>query len=65
MGDRIADKYELKRLLGEGSMGAVYEGVHVDLGKRLAIKVIHPEFCESAEVVARFRREARAASAVE
>jgi serine/threonine protein kinase len=65
MGDRIADKYELKRLLGEGSMGAVYEGVHVDLGKRLAIKVIHPEFCESAEVVARFRREARAASAVD
>ncbi|HEY6462414.1 MAG TPA: serine/threonine-protein kinase [Polyangiaceae bacterium] len=65
MADRVADKYELKRLLGEGSMGAVYEGVHVDLGKRLAIKLIHPEFCESAEVVARFRREARAASAVE
>ena len=65
MGERVADKYELKRLLGEGSMGAVYEGVHVNLGKRLAIKLIHPEFCESAEVVARFRREARAASAVE
>ncbi|MGH7294839.1 MAG: serine/threonine-protein kinase, partial [Polyangiaceae bacterium] len=65
MGERVADKYELRRLLGEGSMGAVYEGVHVDLGKRLAIKLIHPEFCESAEVVARFRREARAASAVE
>jgi serine/threonine-protein kinase len=65
MADRVADKYELRRVLGEGSMGAVYEGVHVDLGKRLAIKLIHPEFCESAEVVARFRREARAASAVD
>jgi serine/threonine-protein kinase len=64
-GERVAGKYELKRLLGEGAMGAVYEGVHVDLGKRLAIKLIRPEFCESPDVVARFRREARAASAVE
>jgi serine/threonine-protein kinase len=63
--ERVAGKYELVRLLGEGSMGAVYEGRHVDIGKRLAIKLIHPEFCESPEVVGRFRREARAASAVE
>ena len=65
LGERLAGKYELKRLLGSGSMGAVYECVHVDIGKRLAIKLIHPEFSESAEVVRRFRREARAASAVE
>lgn len=65
LGERVAGKYELKRLLGAGSTGAVYEGRHLDLGKRLAIKLIRPEFCESAEVVARFRREARAASAVE
>jgi serine/threonine-protein kinase len=65
IGERVAGKYELKRVLGTGAMGAVYEGVHVDIGKRLAIKLILPEFCESQEVVARFRREARAASAVE
>jgi eukaryotic-like serine/threonine-protein kinase len=65
IGERVAGKYELKRVLGTGAMGAVYEGVHVDIGKRLAIKLILPEFCESLEVVARFRREARAASAVE
>jgi eukaryotic-like serine/threonine-protein kinase len=65
LGERVASKYELKRVLGTGAMGAVYEGVHVDIGKRLAIKLILPEFCESQEVVARFRREARAASAVE
>jgi serine/threonine protein kinase len=64
-GERVAGKYELKRVLGTGAMGAVYEGVHVDIGKRLAIKLILPEFCEAQEVVARFRREARAASAVE
>jgi serine/threonine protein kinase len=65
VGQRVGDKYELKRLLGSGSMGAVYEGVHLVLGKRLAIKLIHPEFGDSPEVIARFRREARAASAVE
>jgi len=65
VGKRVAGKYELVRALGAGSMGAVYEGRHVDIGKRLAIKLIHPEYCESQEVVARFRREARAASAVE
>ena len=65
LGERVAGKYQLKKLLGSGAMGAVYEGVHLDIGKRLAIKLIHPEYCESPEVVARFRREARAASAVD
>ncbi len=63
--ETVAGKYELVRLLGSGAMGAVYEGRHVDIGKRIAIKLIHPEYCDSPEVVARFRREARAASAVE
>jgi serine/threonine-protein kinase len=65
IGKRVAGKYELRRLIGSGAMGAVYEGVHIDLGKRVAIKLVRPEFCGSHEVVARFRREARAASAVE
>ncbi|HEY4015058.1 MAG TPA: serine/threonine-protein kinase [Polyangiaceae bacterium] len=63
IGQCVADKYALTRIIGTGSMGSVYEGVHVDLGKRLAIKLIRPEFCDSAEIVGRFRREARAASA--
>jgi serine/threonine protein kinase len=65
IGERVAGKYELKRRIGAGAMGAVYEAVHVDLGKRVAVKLVHPDFCRSPEVVARFRREARAASAVE
>jgi serine/threonine protein kinase len=65
LGERVAGKYQLRRLLGSGAMGAVYEGVHLDIGKRLAIKLIHAEYSDSPEVVARFRREARAASAVD
>jgi len=65
LGERVAGKYEIRRLLGGGAMGAVYEALHVELGKRLAIKLIRPEFIESPEIAGRFRREARAASAVE
>src|SRR5580704_12034291 len=65
LGEKVAGKYQLRRLLGSGAMGAVYEGVHLDIGKRLAIKLIHAEYSDSPEVVARFRREARAASAVD
>jgi serine/threonine-protein kinase len=65
VGKTLAGKYLLKRLLGSGSMGTVYEGVHVDIGKRLAVKMMNAEFADTPEVVKRFRREARAASAIE
>jgi len=65
VGKTVAGKYKLKRLLGTGSMGTVYEGAHVEIGKRVAVKLMNAEFADSPEVVARFRREARAASAIE
>ncbi len=65
VGTTLAGKYLVKRRLGAGGMGAVYEGEHVAIGKRVAIKVIHPMFAAAPEVAERFRREARAASLVE
>ena len=65
LGKTLAGKYKLKRLLGIGSMGTVYEGTHVEIGKRVAIKLMNDEFADSLEIAARFRREARAASAIE
>jgi serine/threonine protein kinase len=65
VGALLAGKYRLKRLIGGGSMGAVYEGTHVDIGKRVAVKLMNAEFMDSPDIVARFRREARAASAVQ
>ena len=61
----LASKYRITRLLGEGGMGAVYEGEHLEIGKRVAIKVVHASFGTASEVAERFRREARAAAAVE
>src|SRR5262245_39634121 len=61
----IVDRYQLVRLLGTGAMGAVYEAVHLEIGKRVALKLIHPAYAAQVEVIARFRREARAAARIE
>src|SRR6185295_1033402 len=64
-GVTVAGKYLVKRRIGAGGMGAVYEGEHVEIGKRVAIKVIEHEHAKSDELAARFKREAQAASRVE
>lgn len=62
--DEILGQYRLVSLLGEGGMGAVYEAVHTQLGRRAAIKVLHPEFSKNQEVLTRFFNEARAVNIV-
>jgi serine/threonine-protein kinase len=66
IGTVIAEKYELIRLLGQGGMGAVYEGRNASTLKRCAVKVlVSPEMAASGEAVKRFFREARASSVIE
>jgi eukaryotic-like serine/threonine-protein kinase len=63
-GDVIDNKYEIVRLLGEGGMGAVFEGRNRLIERRVAIKVLHAAAREAAGVVERFEREARAAGLI-
>ena len=58
------NNYELKRLLGEGGMGAVYLAEHPLLGRKAAVKVLKPELAANTELVQRFLNEARAANAI-
>ena len=46
-------------------MAVVYEGKHAALGKRVAVKLVQSLFANDDEIVQRFEREARSASAVE
>jgi eukaryotic-like serine/threonine-protein kinase len=62
VGSVIAGKYRVLRLIGSGGMGTVWEGVHVTLGTRVAIKLIKPQFAQQPEARARFEIEARAAA---
>jgi len=57
-------KYRIVRFLGEGGMGAVYEGLHVEIGKRVAIKTISPALAAIPEARARFLLEAQLTSRV-
>lgn len=60
----VLGKYEIVRLVGTGGMSAVYEGRHVDLGRRVAIKTLKPEHAAQPGVRARFLREGIAASKI-
>src|SRR5438128_1366245 len=63
-GQVLDGKYRLDALLAEGGMGAVYRATHVMLGKTIAIKLIRSAIGSSPEIVRRFQREARAATAL-
>lgn len=60
-GEVIAGKFRVERILGAGGMGVVVEARDVDLDDRVAIKLLLPAALERPDIVARFRREARAA----
>jgi hypothetical protein len=56
----LLPRYEVLRLIGRGGMGAVYEARQIDLGRRVALKILPPELGADEAFAERFRREARA-----
>jgi serine/threonine-protein kinase len=64
-GEVLDGKYQLLRKVGEGGMGEVYEARHVQLGRRFAVKVLHPELVASTRMLRRFSREVLAVSRLE
>lgn len=64
MSDLLAARYRLLRQIGSGGMAIVHEAEDTALGRRVAIKVLHPHFAADDAFVARFEREARAAASL-
>ena len=56
--------YRVIREVGKGGMGAVYEAIHPQIERKVAIKVLHPEYAVNQQVVQRFFNEARAVNIV-
>lgn len=57
---RTVGKYTLESLIGRGGMAEVYKSTHPELGRPLAIKILHPFHMDTAGFVDRFRQEAKA-----
>ena len=64
IGQTLASKYRIDKLIKTGGMGSVYRGKHVLMDKTVAIKVLRPSLAVDDAVVARFSREAKAASKI-
>ena len=65
VGEVLDGRYELVRKIGEGGMGEVYEARHRVLGRRFAVKLLHPELVRSGRMLRRFSRESLSASRIE
>jgi putative nucleotidyltransferase with HDIG domain len=59
---KVVGGYRLVTAMRSGGMGTVYYGEHTLIGRRAAIKILHPEVSRNPQVLARFLTEARAAN---
>ncbi len=64
-GTVLADRYEFRRLLGEGGMSQVWEAVQLRTGRSVAVKLLRTALNAQPEMRKRLLREARAASRVD
>jgi eukaryotic-like serine/threonine-protein kinase len=56
--------YNITAKLGEGGMGVVYLAEHPVIGRKVALKAIHPELSRNLEVVSRFKAEAKSVNQI-
>jgi serine/threonine protein kinase len=58
-GHRIAGRYQILSVIGEGAQGVVYLAAREPEGDRVALKVLHRHLCGDAQIGKRFHREAQ------
>jgi eukaryotic-like serine/threonine-protein kinase len=60
----LSERYELRRVAGRGGMAVVWEAHDRVLGRRVAVKVLHPSLAGDPAFLERFRREATASASL-
>jgi serine/threonine-protein kinase len=57
LGQTLNNRFKIESKIGEGGFGAVYRGIQLATGRKVALKLLHPEMTKDENLVARFRRE--------
>jgi serine/threonine protein kinase len=57
IGARLCGRYEIRRVVADGGMGRVYEGVDKQTDTRIAVKVLHDDVAKDEVALERFKRE--------
>jgi len=60
----IDNRYELIRVIANGGMGTIYEGLDTRLDRKVVVKIMHPHLAQDEEFITRFIREAKAAASL-
>ncbi len=63
-GEVISERYRILGIVGEGGMGKVYLAEHVEVGRKVALKVLRSEWSMRPSIMKRFRAEARTAGSI-
>lgn len=61
-GKKLGGRYKLIEKIGSGGMADVYLATDETLGRKVAIKLLHPQYAHEENFIARFRREAQSAA---
>jgi eukaryotic-like serine/threonine-protein kinase len=64
VGQTVRDEFVLEALIGVGAMASVFRGRQLGVDRDVAVKIMHRDLAQNPELVARFRREARAAARI-
>jgi serine/threonine-protein kinase len=62
VGATVSGKFKVEKMIGQGGMGKVYRARHLTLDRPVVLKMLHRAYSDDPQIVARFQREARAAS---
>ncbi|MFW5995781.1 MAG: Stk1 family PASTA domain-containing Ser/Thr kinase [Halanaerobiaceae bacterium] len=63
-GEILSDRYKIIRELGKGGMAVVYEAQDLLLDRKVALKMLRPEYVSDSEFVKKFRHEAKAVARI-
>ncbi len=64
LGDVLGGRYRLVELLGQGGMATIYRATDAQLGREVAVKLLHAEYGRDPDFVARFKQEAQSAASL-